>query len=175
MNIILIWLFFVRDFIVRNFMVSPKAIQYNDKLIYFISYWQILYYFLRMLPFGIIRTLFGLFKISIIYQLDSIYNITNVKNNHIIPIMLKFNFIKNHHKEEHRQTPESLSDPNSFDFLSQIKFYNGNIPLSFVINNNNLNYYQKINLKYVKKGLFIDKLIDVSNYVNQPIYKLFEN
>jgi hypothetical protein len=164
MDTIKLWLFYLRDFIARNFMVLPMALIYNNQLIYFNSYKYIIYLIFRLLPFGLIRILLELFNIGIIYKLDSIYNITNIRNNHIIPIILNFYFIYEHNNCEIKK-----------DFLSNIKYYNGGIPLNFITNENNLQKYRKIKIKYLNKGKILDKLLDINDFSELPIYKLFEN
>lgn len=160
MNKIYLWLFYSRDFLVRNFMVSSKALIYNKQLIYLKGLNNLLYLIFRLLPFCFVRTLLYLFNIGIIYKQDSIYNITNIQHNHIIPIILLFLFIK---------------DDNEKDFTSEIKYYNGNIPLHFIIYENNLKEYNKIKIKYFHKGKLIDKIFNINDFINSPIYKIFEN
>ncbi len=162
MNIIKTLLFYSRDFLARNFMVSPKALIYNNQLIYFNGIMNLLYLMFILLPFGFIRILLGLFNIGIIYKLDSIYNLTKIQQNHIVPIIFDFLFIKdcNEHIEE---------------FTSHIKYYNASIPLNFIIDENTLVDYKKIKIKYLNKGKMIDKILDISDFINLPIYKLFEN
>ena len=152
-------LFFSRDFLARNFLVSPMALLYKNQLINFrgIKY---LLFLLRLFPFGLIRVLFELFNIGIIYKLDSIYNLTNNKHNHISPIIMNFSFLK---------------DNNVENYTSKIKYYNISIPLEFILlNENSLQGYEKIQIKYLKNGKMNDKTINISDYVKLPIYKLFE-
>ncbi len=161
MDRIKIWMFYFRDFLVRNFMVSPKGLIYNKQLIYLIGINNLVYWILRIIPFYFTRTLLGLFNIKIIYKIDSIYNLTNINHNHIIPIIFEFLFVK--------------ADENQENFTSKIKYYNGNIPLHFIISENNFEDYIKIKIKYLKEAKIIDKNIDISNFIDFPIYKLFEN
>jgi hypothetical protein len=157
-------LFYSRDFLARNFMVSPKALIYKKELIYFSGIKNLLYLMFKLLPFGFVRILLSLINIGVIYKLDSIYNMTKVQQNHIIPIILAFLFVKDKDDNE-----------NSEEFTSHIKYYNACIPLNFIIDENNLVDYKKIKIKYLNKGKMIDKILDISNFINLPIYKLFEN
>lgn len=164
MDRIKLCMFYSRDFLVRNFIVNPKALHFNNELFYLNGMNTFLWYIFRLLPFCIVRTLVGLFNIGIIYKLDSIYNLTNIQQNHIVPIILNFVFIKENNSSEIKQ-----------DFSSQIKYYNGNIPFHFVIKENNLEEHEKIKIKYLNKGKMVDKIVDINNFIKLPIYKLFEN
>lgn len=164
MDIIKIWVFYFRDFLVRNFMVNPKALLYNDELFYFNGIKLLLYYLFRLLPFCFIKTLLGLFNIRIIYKLDSIYNLSNIQHNHIVPIILQFVF-----------EAELTEITYEKDFTTIIKYYNSTIPLQFIITENNLKDYKKIKLKYFNKEKIVDKLVNINNFIKLPIYKLFEN
>lgn len=160
----MLYMFYFRDFLVRNFLVEPKALLYDNQLFYLNGKKILLYWILRLLPFCFVRTLLGLLNIGIIYKLDSIYNLTNIQHTHIIPIILNFIFIKDNETSEIEE-----------DFSSMIKYYSGNIPIYFILMENNLEEYKKIKLKYLNKGKLIDKTVDVCNFINLPIYKLFEN
>lgn len=152
-------LFFSRDFLARNFFVSPMALLYKNQLINFCGI-KYLLFLLSLFPFGLIRVLFELFNIGIIYKLDSIYNLTNNKHNHISPIIMNFSFLK---------------DNNVENYTSKIKYYNISIPLEFILlNEDSLQGYEKIQIKYLKNGKMNDKTINISDYVKLPIYKLFE-
>lgn len=152
-------LFYSRDFIARNFLVSPIAILYKNQLINFRGI-KCLLLLLGLFPFGLVGVLFGLFDIGIIYKLDSIYNITNNKNNHISPIIMNFSFLKNNNVE---------------NYTSKIKYYNTSIPLEFILfNETSLRDYEKIQIKYLKNSKFFEKTIDINDYNKLPIYKLFE-
>jgi hypothetical protein len=169
METIKLRLFYCRDFFVRNFMVDTKAIinnnqTINNQIIYFEGLKSILYWIIRILPFGFIRTIFGLFNLGLIYQLDSIFNITCTQDNRILPIILNCSFIKTVNSKEIIH-----------DLSSKIKYYNGNIPIRFIIKENNLEKYKKIKLKYLNKGKLIEKSIDINDFINYSLYKLFEN
>lgn len=160
MDKIKLWLFFLRDFMVRNFMVSPKALLLNNlKLKYFKGFYYLFYLFIRILPFYFVKKIFGYFNISVIYLLDSIYNISNMENRiHIVPIILNFQV-------------ESESSIN--DLSSKIKYYSGNIPLAFILENNNIKKYSKIKIKYLTNGKIVDKVVDLDEHTIDSI-KLYE-
>jgi hypothetical protein len=157
-------MFYFRDFLVRNFMVNPKALLYKNKLIYFNGMNKFLWLLFRILPFYFVKTLLGLCNIGIIYKLDSIYNLTNNQQNHIVPIILNFLFIKENNGLEIKE-----------DALSKIKYYNCSVPLHFMIQENNLEDYNKIKIKYLNKGNLVDKIVDINDFIKSSIYKLFEN
>jgi len=56
---------------------------------------------------------------------------------------------------------------------TQIKYYNSSIPFKFFIINNNLNNYNMITIKYMSKGIIINKELCINNYYDKLIYELF--
>lgn len=164
MDRVKMWIFYLRDFLVRNFMVESKAIINKNQITYFNQINFVFYLLIRILPFSLVRTIFGLFNLGVIYKLDSIYNVTNNVYNHILPIILGCQFIGIENSKE-------IID----DMSSKIKYYNANIPLNFIIKENNLEKFKKIKLKYLNKGKLVEKSIDINDFKVYPIYKLFEN
>lgn len=153
------WVFYTRDFIARNFMVSPIGLLSNGQITFLTG---INYLFYRILPFGFVKFILSeLFNIGIIYKLDSIYNLTNHSNNHIVPIILDFTFV-------------GSNGANKENFLGKIKYYNSNIPLIFIIKENNLEEYNLIKLKYLNCGKIIEKLVEIKPNITNPLYKLFD-
>jgi hypothetical protein len=156
-NVTFLLFFNIRNLFFMNFMIRPHALVYNKKLIHLSGFYNLIYYFIKSFPFNLIKILFNFFNINIIYKVDSIYNITGVSNNYIMPIVLEFIVIKN---------DNSLT-------LSNIKYYNSSIPLSFILINNKLFKYDKIKVKYLNKGKIKEDVLYINDYYNEPLYKLF--
>ena len=118
-------------------------------------------YLLLLIPFYFLKITFNLFDCELIYKVDGIYGITNIKKNHIIP------FITN---------CVVLNDDSSLNITNDIRYYNSSIPISFFINNNKINNYFKIQLVYYIKSNKNEKEIDLReiNVNNYLIYQLFE-
>ena len=63
----------------------------------------------------------------------------------------------------------------SLNLTNKIKFYNSSIPISFLIKQYNLESYNLIKLKYLKKGTVIEKTIKYDiNWSPHYIYNLFD-
>jgi hypothetical protein len=115
-----------------------------------------------LIPFYFIKTIANIYKYDIIYKVDGIYGITNIKENHIIPFITSCIVI---------------SDKSSLNISSYIRYYNSSIPLCFFIDNNNINNYNTIELVYFNKAVKIEKkvnlkTIDTTKYL---IYNLFQS
>ncbi len=158
-----IWLLQMRDLIVRNYFVSIYACIFN-KEIYWINKYKVCY-LLKLCPFGFLQMLFALFKIQLIYKVDNIYNITTQKHTHIMPIILNFNVC-------------DIDDNNNIiynkDLISDVKYYNGLIPLEFLLLNTNEQNCNQLQIKYFHKGKIIEKKLNIDNHKNKLIYELFE-
>jgi hypothetical protein len=150
----MIFLCYLRDLIISNFGIKIYALLYNKKTIYFNNIFQ---YSLYLFPFF---SIFNYIKIiKIIYIKDNIYNITNINQNKIIPIILNYEFKNNN---EH------------INMTSIIKYYNSSIPLYFFIKNNNLERFNYLYIKYFMKGQIYNKEICISSHISKSIYELFE-
>lgn len=159
MNQFLLYLLNIRNFFAKNYLVSIQALYYDKKILYFKNYLCILQIILRLLPFQLVSSCLAYYNIQVIYKLDSIYNITNVKETHILPIISKFDFV---------------SDTSGRNFFPNIKYYNSALPLSFILDTNELNSYQYIKYKYMSKGKFYDKTIDIETYKLLSLHDLFK-
>ena len=142
-------------------MVSPHALLKNNNIYYLTNFWILFYILLRLIPFSVTTYFFNKMNISIIYKLDSIYNITNIKQNHIMPFILNFQ-VMTYYK----------NIPYFIDITSLIRYYNGNIPLNFILKNNKVNNFSNVKIKYLANGKTNEKILNISN---DPLYKLFEN
>jgi len=150
-----------RNFFVNNFFVNISCIKQNDTFIYLNGNNLIFKYLLLLIPFYFIKITFNLFNCELIYKIDGIYGITNIKKNHIIP------FITN---------CVVSNDDSSLNITNDIRYYNSSIPISFFINNSKINNYYKIQLVYYIKSNKNEKEIDLRDIDidKNLIYQLFE-
>jgi hypothetical protein len=143
----------LREMLISNFFIEINGlILENNKILLINGLFKYIFYFF---PF---RLLNYLKFIKIIYKKDTFYYITNLKINMIIPLILNLTF----HNEN-----------NIINMTTQIKYYNSSIPFKFFIINNNLNNYNMITIKYMSKGIIINKELCINNYYDKLIYELF--
>ena len=151
---------FLRNLIISNFFINILAFQYKDSIIDTNNIYYLLL-LLRVIPFFILNYILTLFNINIIYQKEGIYDITNNKLK-ILPIILKM----------------IIKCDTSYE-IDNIKYYNSNIPIEFLLNNykclENNKISSKIYVKYLIKGKVIEKEININeNNIIKPLYVLFE-
>ncbi len=152
----------IRNFFVENFFVDAKCLYSNEKHYKnkFLS--TIFYLFKFCVPFYLTKLVFGFFNYQIIYVVDGVHLITNIKTNHILPIILKFELSQGNDSNIKTQ-----------DITSLIKYYNSSLPLKYVLDENKLLNYEKIKIKYINKGSMIEKILEVNNVINLQLFKLF--
>jgi hypothetical protein len=148
----------LRDLIIGNFFVNICAIKTKKTLLIVTGFYKLLLIFVKLCPFFIIKYICLLFGLQIIYKTDNIYQITNITHTHINPVI--FNF-----------TLETKLK--SIDMSGILKYYNSSIPLKFFINNNQLENYDLIKIKYLHKGKISEKIINIGSNLDLPIYNLF--
>ena len=152
----------LRNFYVKNFFVTILCFKNNDRFIYLDNnYPQIFYrYLLLLIPFYFIKLFANKFNFDIIYKIDGVYGITNIKENHIIP------FIK---------SCVISDDTASLNISLSIRLFNSSIPLHFFMNICELNNYKTIKLIYLNKGVTIEKEIKLNEIDTKKylIYHLF--
>lgn len=142
------YLIILREMYVSNFNIIIFSFYYNNNY-YIINKW--LQIIAQYIPFILLKYIFF---IQIIYKQDYIYNITNVKQTNVMPIITEFTLQK---------------ENTSFDGLSMIKYYNSNIPFNFFIQHNNLQDYTQLNIKFIRSGTIINKIININNYTELKI------
>jgi len=147
-----------RNFFINNFFVKVLCLKQNN--IYTNidnSFYQ---YLLLLVPFYIIKLVANMTNTDIIYKVDGIYGITNIKKNHIIPFITSCTLINN---------------DTVINLTSDIRLYNSSIPLLFFIKHNYLNSYDSIRLTYLIKSNKIEKIIKLNSidYDNYLIYQMF--
>ena len=146
----------LRDLIVSNFGIEIYGLVLKNKYIFYTK--SIFKYIFYIFPFS----LFNYIKfIQIIYKKDNIYYITNSNLYIITPIILNFTFKKSKNDE-------------TIDMTSIIKYYNSSIPFKFIIENNKLNKFNILNIKYISKGTITDKKIYIDDCNNKLLYELFK-
>jgi hypothetical protein len=146
-------LIYLREFIVSNFGIKLYGIEFKNKHIIYVN--NIFKYTLCIFPFSLFNYINF---INLIYKKDNIFYITNIKINIITPIILNCIFRNNN---------------NNIDMTSEIKYYNSSIPFQFFINNNNLQNYNIVTIKYMSKGKIINKDLLINNYRDKLLYELF--
>jgi len=150
----------LRNFFINNFFVNVICLKHDNTFTYLNNDRLIYRYLLILFPFYFVKFIANIYKYDIIYKVDGIYGITNIKENHIIPFV---------------NSCIAFNDKSSLNISKDIGFYNSSIPLYFFINNNNFNNYNYIKLIYYYKSKKIEKKIefnkiDTKNYL---IYNLF--
>ena len=105
----------IRDFIVQNFCISLKSIEYADKRITNM-YFLLLF---RLIPFYFVQLFFNYMNINYIYLQDDIY-FSNYSNNKICPII---------------KCVELINNNNKLDITTNIKKYSNTIPFWYIIQN----------------------------------------
>jgi hypothetical protein len=149
-----------RNFLINNFFVDIKCFKKEDKFIYLDNQKIIYKYLLMIIPFYLIKSIANKYNYDIIYKVDNIYNITNIKENHIIP------FISN---------CSVYSNNSVIDITKDIRYYNSSIPLCFLIYNCELFKYDTIKITYMNKGNKLYTEINLNNIdtTNFLLYNLF--
>lgn len=161
MNLTNIKLYFLylRNIIMNNFFVKLCSIKYKNQYYPLNNkYINIMLFFCKIIPFILLKKLSSCFKLDLIYKIDNIYYITNINKLTILPILLNLT-VNNKNKE--------------INITSIIKYYNSNIPLSFLYQENNLIEYDTINISYLKSGIIIKKQLDYNEYKDKLISDLF--
>ena len=150
-----------RNFLINNFLVNIECFKKEDKFIYLDNQKIIYKYLLMIIPFYLIKTLANKYNYDIIYKVDNIYNITNIKENHIIP------FITN---------CSVYSNDSVIDITKDIRYYNSSIPLCFLIYNCELFSYDTIKITYMNKGNRLYNEINLNNIDTTKflLYNLFD-
>ena len=150
-----------RNFFINNFFVNIICIKQNDTFIYLENDYLYLKYFLLLIPFYFLKLIANRFNYELIYCIDGIYGITNIKETHIIPFITCCNMVNNQC---------------SLNITNQIRMYNTSIPISFFINNMQINDFDRMQLVYFIKSVKTEKEINL-NSIDQNnflLYELFE-
>jgi hypothetical protein len=144
----------IRELIVKNFKITLKSIEINDYRLYN-SYYL---YFFRIIPFFIIKLFFFLFHIKYIYLLDNIY-FSNYGKFKFYPTLLGVNvFIDD--------------DKDKINITNNILKYNGTVPIWYIIENENLYSFKKIEFKYFLKNKIETNIFNLHEINNNLLYDI---
>jgi hypothetical protein len=161
----LLYLIKFRELLVSNFLFKIIGIKYHHTILYASNF--IFLYLFHLFPLQFLCKLLSYFNIKVIYKTDGVYQLSGVKHNHILPVILLFEGRKSANKDD-------TTEDNKINLASLIKYYNCSIPLKVFISNNKLEDYKYIKLKFMSKGKFIEKFHVVKDFENLSIYHLFD-
>jgi hypothetical protein len=142
--------------------VNILCLKQNNNYTYLDGNYIFYKYLLLLIPFYFITLIANRYNTEIIYKVDGIYGITNIKENHIIPFITSCT---------------AINETSILNISQEIRLYNSSIPLLFFLNNQDINKYNTIKLTFITKGTRIEKdinikEIDLNKYL---IYHLFDN
>lgn len=146
----------IRELIVKNFKITLKSIEINDYRLYN-SYYL---YFFRIIPFFIIKLFFFLFHIKYIYLLDNIY-FSNYGEFKFYPTLLsvyKYN--------------DDNDDNDKINITNNMVKYNGTVPIWYIIENENLYSFKKIEFKYFFKNKIETNIFNLNEISNNLLYDI---
>lgn len=150
------WLVKIREFVVNNFTITLKSVE-KDNYKFYNSY---LFYVFKIIPFFLIKLVFTLLKIRYIYLIDDIY-FSNYGNFRITPVLMNVLIFNNDF------------DENKINITTIMKKYNGTVPFWYILENEQLNNFQKIQFKYFSKGKMENKSFNLSEINNKLFYEIF--
>lgn len=143
----------VRDLIVNNFCVSLKSVEYKDKKMVNSMFFM----FIKFIPFYFVKLLLNFMHFKYIYLVDDIY-FSNYSSNKIFPVISSAELIKNENRE---------------NITDKIKKYSYTIPFWYILYNENLKDYEKIQFKYFYKGKIETRLFSKDIIDNKYFYEIF--
>ena len=144
----------IRELIVKNFKITLKSIEFNDYRLCN-SYYL---YFFKILPFYIIKLFFFLFQIKYIYLLDNIY-FSNYGEFKFYPTLLSVSvFIED--------------DKDKINITNNMSKYNGTVPIWYIIKNENLYLFKKIEFKYFLKTKIETNVFNLHEINNNLLYDI---
>jgi len=144
----------IRDFIIKNFFVTIKAIEYKKyKLVD--SYIFLLF---KLIPFSLVKILFNYMNLNYIYYFDNIYH-SNSETFFLRPTILSF---KIHNKNEE-----------SNNLIEKIKLYQLSVPFWFFIYNEKLENYDDFEIKYFSKGKMVEQFYKFSDFKTKLLMDVF--
>jgi len=144
----------IRELIVKNFKITLKSIEFNDYRLCN-SYYL---YFFKILPFFIIKLFFFLFQIKYIYLLDNIY-FSNYGEFKFYPTLLSVSvFIED--------------DKDKINITNNMSKYNGTVPIWYIIKNENLYLFKKIEFKYFLKTKIETNVFNLHEINNNLLYDI---
>ena len=154
------YIFNIRKFFVNNFVYTVKAVEINN---YKLSN-TYLFYIFKNIPIFLLKYIFNTYNIKYIYLIDNIY-ISNYGNFRIIPIIINVKVF------DDDNICNTSNDETNISI--HIKNYTGNIPMWYIIQNENLNKFQKIKFKFFSKGKMTDNIFNLTEINNKLLYEIF--
>jgi hypothetical protein len=145
-----------REFVVNNFSITLKSVEKNNYK-YYNSY---LFYVFKIIPFFFIKLMFSWLNIKYIYLIDNIY-VSNYGDFRITPTILNV-FLLN-----------DENDTFKINFTTTLLKYNGTVPFWYIIENEKITNFQKIQFKYFSKGKMENKTFDILEINNKLLYEIF--
>ena len=146
----------LRDLFISNLGIEIYGLVFKHNNIFYTK--NIFKYIFYIFPFSLLNYIKF---IQIIYKKDNIFYITNANLYIITPIILNFTFNNSNNNE-------------TIDMTSIIKYYNSSIPFKFIIENNKLNKFNILNIKYISKGTTNNKKMYIDDCNNKLLYELFK-
>ena len=140
-----------RGCFVNNFNVTLKSVEYKKKKIYN-SY---LFYFLKIIPFYFIKSVFNYFDVKYIYKIDNLY-LSNYSETKIMPFILNVSVFNN--DNEYR-----------YNIKDKIKKYTPSIPLWYILSNEKIDDYDSIEFKHIQGS----KILNIKNIENKLLNDIF--
>jgi hypothetical protein len=145
----------IREFIVKNFIITLKSVEISNYRLYN-SYFL---YLFKIIPFFVIKFLFSLLKIKYICLIDDIY-FSNYGGFRISPSLMNVSVFND-------DTDQKCN------IINIILKYNGTVPIWYIIQNENLNRFRKIQFKYFSKGKMENKILNLHEINNKLLYEIF--
>lgn len=154
----------LRDFFIRNYCAKIIAFKKDNMVYYPKLVLNLLILFLRLVPFSVLIYFANFLKFQLIYSQDGTYQLSGLTQNHILPVIFKFNV----------GSSFNPNNDNQIDLKPIIKYYNSSLPLDFILNNNKLNNYSYIDITYLHLGSLQNKRIIIKSNKLTPLYLLFK-
>jgi hypothetical protein len=133
----------IREFIIKNFLVSIKTIQTNKIIIKH----NIFFYLFNLIPFFILKRLFNCFNLKYIYLMDNLYFSNYSNENKTSPVLMSFH--GGYSKD--LETDTFLQD-DRINLMDSYKKYNSSVPLWFFIENEKIKNITILYMNYFSKG-----------------------
>lgn len=148
------YLIILRELFMKNFGVSIKSLQYKENILYN----NYFFYFFRLIPFYFIQKGLNILNLKYIYTLDDIY-FSNYDTPRITPALLN---VKIYNSEE-----------NTVDITDKYKKYNQSVPFWYLIENENISYFEKIQFKYFHRGKIENKEFNIQDIKDKLLHDIF--
>jgi hypothetical protein len=150
-----------RNFIIENFFVSIKAIEYK-KYKFINSYFFLL---LKIIPFTFMKIFLNYLNCKYIYYYDNIYHSNYIHTFSLRPSILSFK-VSNNESESEKLIDEK-------EYVKKFKLYQFSIPFWFFIYNEKLENYTNFEIKYFSKGKIVDTSYKFEDFKTKLLIDIF--